>query len=79
MTFASGQCRLTASIMAAISGYFSRLDFFVVITVQRLLVFAFTQSLITPKGEQLNRCKLLRCTAFGPISKHLYDTLTVLF
>lgn len=29
--------------------------------------------------EQLNRYKLLRCTALGPISKHPYDTLTVLF
>ena len=55
VTFASGQCRLTASITAAISGYLSLLDFFVVKTVQRLLVFAFAQSLITPKGEQLNR------------------------
>jgi len=57
VTFASGQCRLTASIMAAISGYLSRLDFFVVKTVQRFTIVAFAQSLITPKGEQLNRLR----------------------
>ena len=77
VTFASGQCRLTASMTAAIDGYFSLLDFLLSKTVQRFTIVAFTHSLVTPQREQLNRYKLLRCTALGPISQHPSDTLTV--